>query len=107
MPMYPERDILIEFLNHVAAVDPHALDALMALRAPCTAALASHSLMRAAAPRDAARGDEPAIGVLELLHGLCRTLDPGAAAGDATIEPIYAADGRLLAFRRSDRPAPS
>lgn len=95
MPVRPEADDVVEFLNELLALDPVFVTQLVGFRTPCNEAIANHPSVQVGG----ANGDFRA-GLLGVVNGFLGVIDDGPKAGWGPITAIYEGD-RLTGFRRT------
>lgn len=95
MPIRPEADDLIAFLNEILNTDPDFMQQLVDHRLPCNQLLADHPTLQVGAGMEHRR----VAGVLGLLNGFIGTIDEGPRQGWGAIAAIYQG-GRLTSFER-------
>ena len=96
MPVRPETDDVIDFLNELLALDPAFVNQLIGFRTPCNQALADHPTVQVGG----GDGDFRA-GMLGVVNGFLGAIDDGPKAGWGPVTAIYDGDA-LVAFRRTE-----
>jgi hypothetical protein len=107
MPIRPETDSIIEFLDGVAKLDPAFVGRLLAARVPCNDAIATHPTIQSSHPGKhlgdvTTPPDTYVCGFLGLLNGYCGTFDDGPGRGWGPITAILEEDGTVSGFCRTD-----
>jgi hypothetical protein len=105
MPIRPETDEAIAFLNSLVAIDRHFVQELMALRVPCNSQIANHPSVQVGIGSDKdvfVRPNEYRCGILGVLNGFFGTFDGGDYAGWGPIAAVYSSEGLLTKFIRTD-----
>lgn len=118
MPIRPETDDLIAFLNELAALDPVFMGRLLSARLPCNDAILNHPSVQASVAKDyrAAKyahnrpsgiddmpDNQGIAGVLGVLNGFCGTFDDGPRKAWGPIAAVIEDDGTVSSFRRTDQ----
>ena len=94
MPIRPEADELVAFLNDVAATDPDFMQKIVDFRPPCNAALAEHPTVQVGV------ADRQFVaGIIGILNGFIGTIDEGPRKGWGVIAAVYEG-GKLIRFAR-------
>jgi hypothetical protein len=104
MPLRPDTDDMINFLNSLLVYDRHFVQELVALRVPCNEQIANHPSVQAVGGADTdgfIRKGEYRCGVLGILNGYCGAIDYGEYVGWGPIAAIYD-QGLLVKFIRTD-----
>lgn len=103
MPIRPEVDSLIEFLNSLAKIDPEGMGRLCAARVPCNKAMVDHPTVQVAGQGEFGIPEgEYRVGLIGILNGWGGSFDDGPRKGWGAIAAVAESDGRVTAFRRSD-----
>ncbi len=97
MPIRPETDEMIEFLNQLLTFDRHAIGELLVARVPCNEVMSRHPTVQVSGASE----DHFRVGMLGVLNGFCGTIDDGPRRGWGPITAIYD-DGVLQRFARTD-----
>ena len=97
MPVRPETDALIEYLNELVRLDRKAVQSLICTRVPCNAALAGHPFVQVHVVAMCAT-----VGLLGVLNGFCGTIEEERLKGYGPIMAVYGDEGKLLRFARSE-----
>ncbi|KAB2857372.1 MAG: hypothetical protein F9K41_04000 [Sphingopyxis terrae] len=95
MPIRPEADDLIAFLNEIVNTDPDFMQQLVDHRPPCNQLLADHPTVQVGAGME----HRNVAGILGLLNGFLGVIDKGPRKGWGAIAAIYQG-GRLSHFER-------
>ncbi len=97
MPIRPETDLVIDFLNDLVARDRSFMDKLISHRPSCNTAIAEHPTVQVGEIDGVIR-----TGVIGILNGFLGAFDDGPRAGWGPIAAIFAG-GELIRFDRTDR----
>lgn len=95
MPIRPEADELIAFLNGVVDADPDFMQRLVDHRPPCNQALADHPTVQVGSSME----HGTVAGVIGLLNGFIGTIDDGPRKGWGVVAAVYEG-GKLVRFTR-------
>lgn len=95
MPIRPEADDLIAFLNEIVETDRAFMQALVDFRPSCNAYLADHPTVQVGRERDGTH----VAGIVGLLNGFIGAIDDGPRRGWGVIAAVYEG-GELVRFAR-------
>lgn len=116
MPIRPETDDIIRFLDEIAKADPVFMGALVSARVPCNAEILNHPTIQAGLARDYKNAkhahnkpagvdgmsdDQGICGFLGLLNGYCGSYDEGPRKGWGPITVVMEDDGRVTRIYRT------
>jgi hypothetical protein len=107
MPIRPETDAIIEFLNEVARIDAAFLGRLVAARVPCNDAILNHPTIQAGTAREFSAADGhvddlvPVCGLLGIFNGYCGTFDDGPKRGWGPLSMMIEVDGSVSSVFRT------
>lgn len=94
MPIRDDVDEMIAFLNGLLAIDRDFIEAIVAKRFPCNAAMADHPTVQVVS-------DGPfRAGLLGILNGYFGAYDDGPRAGWGPITAVYSG-AKLVEFLRT------
>lgn len=97
MPIRPDTNDLIAFLDSLAQIDPVAMGKLVTYRANCNAGMADHPTVQVGKNE---RG--PAVTMLGILNGYAGTFDDGKWKDWGPIAAVVEPDGSVSGFERTD-----
>lgn len=97
MPIRPEANAMVEFLNELITIDPTAVNALVNARVECNAQLAYHPTVQAGV-----KDDKYQVGLLGILNGFFGAFDFGPRVGWGAIQAIVELDGTISGFKLDD-----
>jgi hypothetical protein len=95
MPIRPEADDVIAFLNDLATLDPDFMAALVRGHFPCNVQLAQHPSVQCAF-----QGDGFTAGFLGVLNGFLGTIEHGQFQGWGPIIAVFDMD-KPIRFERT------